>query len=296
MASPRILICATGTKGLEFVRHALGSFDVCAVVSYPQSNVTDDAYQHIAALCKSSSIHCVEQKRPDFNSLPPFDVCFLVGWQFLLPQTDQRFIVFHDSLLPKYRGYGPTISALLDGETRIGVSALLPVTAMDAGPILGQEAIDISYPITITQAFKHLSGCYNRLADHIVRAYIKGDYQSLAKPQNERLATYSLWRDAEDQWIDWSMPSDYIERLVNALTYPYTGARTLFEGQELIIHDVRTEAETVFAERHPGKFWLLQDNQPTIVCGTGMLTILKATDTNGTPVQFTRLRTRFTNR
>ena len=51
------------------------------------------------------------------------------------------------------------------------------------------------------------------------------------KKQNEKEASYSLWRDEEDYFINWSLGAKTIERTINATGFPYSGARTNMENQ-----------------------------------------------------------------
>lgn len=290
--SLRILICASGVKGLNFLENIIRKWSISAVISYPQPNVTDDAYNAICHACETNNIKLVQATRPSLSSLEPFDLCFVIGWQYLFPEVNERVIVFHDSLLPKYRGYSPTVAALLAGDKHIGVTALLPNGTMDGGVILAQEAIDIEYPITIGTAFEKLSACYSILAERIIVAAQNKKLVSSGKPQDDTQATYSIWRDHNDQKIDWTKDSGYIERFVNALTWPYTGARTLYEGQEIIVQAAYADQDITFVERHPGKLWNIHNNQPVIICGNGMLRITSATTTENVPVTFSRIRTR----
>lgn len=50
----------------------------------------------------------------------------------------------HPSLLPKFRGASPIISAILSGEKETGTSIMLLDEQMDHGPIVAQESLDIS--------------------------------------------------------------------------------------------------------------------------------------------------------
>jgi methionyl-tRNA formyltransferase len=54
----------------------------------------------------------------------------------------------HPSLLPKYRGPSPIVSALLDGETTLGVSIMKLDKEMDHGPILVQNAFTVDVEAT----------------------------------------------------------------------------------------------------------------------------------------------------
>ena len=39
-------------------------------------------------------------------------------------KNSENLIVFHDSLLPKYRGFAPLVSQLINGEEYLGVTAI----------------------------------------------------------------------------------------------------------------------------------------------------------------------------
>src|SRR5436305_15270287 len=50
----------------------------------------------------------------------------------------------HASLLPKYRGVSPISAAILQGDTKTGVTIMLIDAGVDTGPILLQRAIPIA--------------------------------------------------------------------------------------------------------------------------------------------------------
>ena len=68
--------------------------------------------------------------------------------------------MFHDSLLPKYRGFAPLVKGLICGETRFGVTALFGASQYDAGDILFQASVGITYPIAISDLITRVADCY----------------------------------------------------------------------------------------------------------------------------------------
>ena len=69
-----------------------------------------------------------------------------IAWKFLLPMKINDYlqyplIVFHDSLLPKYRGFAPTPTAIMCGETDIGVTAIFANAQVDEGDIVAQKSV-----------------------------------------------------------------------------------------------------------------------------------------------------------
>jgi hypothetical protein len=117
----RPTVLATGYRGAAFVA-GLVAAGVCPVrvVTYPQAGDQSGAFESLVRLCGSHGIGVEESRRPRVDSER---LVFLVGWQFLLGEGHERCVVFHDSLLPKLRGFSPTVNALLRGEEIIGVTA-----------------------------------------------------------------------------------------------------------------------------------------------------------------------------
>jgi methionyl-tRNA formyltransferase len=203
-------------------------------------------------------------------------------------------VVFHDSLLPKLRGFNPTVTALIAGETEVGVTAFSPAggdpAIADSGPIFGQEKLPVAYPTTIRDVYEQLGLAYCRLADRVVQAASAGPLAFL--PQAAADATYSLWRDEDDYRIDWAKAAADIRRFVDAVGWPYLGAKSTMQGRDIRIDRVEPCPDIVFANRCPGKIWSLSDGGAVVVCGSGLLRITAARETDGSPVRFASLRVR----
>src|SRR5215472_4617343 len=146
----RLVIGVVGLKGLAFTETLLrNAISIDEIVTYQQPDDRADSFNSLRDIANTFSISFTETRYPHF---PLGDLAFLVGWQFLLPHADSDVIIFHDSLLPRYRGFAPTTTALIKGDTEIGVTAISPSEAVDEGPIFGQKSTSISYPIKIKEA------------------------------------------------------------------------------------------------------------------------------------------------
>ena len=53
------------------------------------------------------------------------ELALAIGWKKLINSSYQQVVVLHDSLLPKYRGWNPLLTALINGDSRIGSTALI---------------------------------------------------------------------------------------------------------------------------------------------------------------------------
>lgn len=278
-----------GFKGANFVEKICALCNVAFISTYKVKGTYDDSYDRIKKFCKENNFTFTE--RSDINNeLRKADLIFIVGWQYIIEPVDERFVVFHDSLLPKYRGFAPTVTALIQGEEKIGVTALRPSELADYGPVYSQKSVEITYPIKIKDALLLLNDCYVEIGIELLDRIVKGSLT--CNQQNESESSHSIWRDEKDYFIDWQWPSDRIARFVDAVGWPFAGARTLFRGMEIIIDDAEVANELIFAERHPGKIWSLDKGLPVIVCGKGMLRILSARDADGNKILFNKLRER----
>jgi methionyl-tRNA formyltransferase len=290
----RIALFAAGPKGANFLRNFCGRDAVDLVVSYPSKGLQHDAYADIQAICRAKNYKLAERTDIRAADYAAADLVLLMGWQWMSSEVDRRFVVFHDSLLPKFRGFNPTVTALIAGETEIGVTAFSPASGdaavPDSGPIFGQEKIPVAYPVTIREFYEQLGLAYCRLADRVLAAATAGPLRF--SPQNAADATYSLWRDEDDYRIDWIVAAPDICRFVDAVGWPYLGAKTTMQGRDIRIDRVEPCPDIAFANRCPGKIWSLAEGCPVVVCGSGLVRITAAREADGSPVRFTSLRVR----
>ena len=83
----------------------------------------------------------------------------LVSFGRIIPQEiidlfTPAIVNVHPSLLPKYRGPSPIESAILNGDTKTGVSLMKLSKEMDAGDIYSQEEIKLSKTETASELYE----------------------------------------------------------------------------------------------------------------------------------------------
>lgn len=211
-----------------------------------------------------------------------------------IPGKTETLIVFHDSILPKYRGFNPLVSYLINGEKEIGVTALKAVKIFDAGPIIEQKITKIKYPIKIAEAIDLLSAEYGSLLNAVLNKIAKGELKGVE--QNQADATYSLWRDEEDYNINWNKSASEIKRFIDAVSYPYNGASTFLNGKKIIIRDSEIQPDVVIENRCPGKVLFKEGSSLVIVCGKGLLKVKEFYSESGELIHFNKFRLRFESR
>lgn len=261
-----------GEKGYRVLDEILNTFSeevIAFVVLAKDKNIHKDFYDEILCLCKEHGINYYDRSDNYYNSSI---TCFAIGWRWII--NSDNLIVFHDSILPKYRGFSPLVNMLINGEEKLGVTALKAVSEYDKGPIISQRTIKIHYPIKIQEAISIISPLYAALAIEIIDKIINGIDLSI-EYQNELDASYSLWRNEDDYQINWSASSDEIERFVNAVGYPFKGASTYLNDIKIRVTDVTPYPDVEIQSRadHIGKVIFMDSGLPVIICGKGLIKI-----------------------
>ncbi len=98
-------------------------------------------------------------------------------------------INIHPSLLPRHRGPSPIQQIILDGDTITGVTLILTVNKMDAGPIISQVSVKLSGTETSSILKEYLGRLAANLLLNSLPYYLAGDLKPLE--QNDEKATYT---------------------------------------------------------------------------------------------------------
>lgn len=303
----KLLICCATEKGYQVLQAIHREFPglIGLVSGFIDKKDISDSGNKIREFCKQNKINYISSGdlKSDWSGhLSRFEIgsMFIIGWRYLVPlelneTLDYDIIIFHDSLLPEYRGFCPTASAIINGETEAGVTAFYAVEEVDAGPIISRDSVEIGRADTIREVMEKQAGLYVKFAIALAEK-IKSGEEIASVPQDHSRASYSIWRDEFDMQIDWQQSAESIFNFIRALTYPYTGAYTYYQDKKVIINSVEVLKDLNFEIRYPGKFWRLEDGLPVVVCGDGLIRITDCNLENGDTITFSRLRSRFYSR
>lgn len=247
--------------------------------------VEEDYSLKIKELCHTENI--IHYSRADFTEKAPnCNYLIAIGWRWLVDTQKYKLVTLHDSLLPAYRGFNPLVTALIEGDRQIGVTAILANEEIDAGSIIVQESMNIDYPLKINEAIDLVSILYGKIFVNILKSN-----EIITFEQDHSAATYSLWRNEDDYLIDWKESSDRIIRTIDALGFPYKGAYTNYDKKIVRVLKAEEIEDIKIINRTPGKILTIKNNCPTIVCGKGLIVIKKAIyDIAKTNVVFNKLR------
>jgi len=172
----------------------------------------------------------------------------------------------HPSLLPRHRGAAPVASTILAGDAQGGVSLMVMIAELDAGPIVAQWPV----PLTGRESTPELEERLAQLAAEVVppelEIWARGEIAPTA--QDERLATMIRPFRRTDGWIDWRQSATTIDRRVRALQ-PWPGAWTTLDGLRLHVR----AAHPVAGVDGPLVGTVLPGEWPLVACGQGALAL-----------------------
>ena len=272
---------ALGYKGYECLKAFVSEFGtdhVSFVVSARDKNVKEDYYQAIERFCSDNGIVFSDRINPVKRSAI---LKFAIGWRWIISEDD-NLVVFHDSLLPKYRGFAPLVNALINGEREIGVTALKAESEYDSGDLISQKSISVEYPKKIEDAISDVSELYVDILLEVCQTVISGEILNYYV-QDQSRASYSPWRNDLDYKVNWDRSSQYISRFICAVGYPYKGTETTINGKRVRILDSEVVEDVDVEDRsqHIGKIIFMNSGLPTIICGEGLLKLINIVDEQG---------------
>ncbi len=158
--------------------------------------------------------------KPDLQIVVAFRMLPEVVWR--LP----KFGTFnlHASLLPDYRGAAPINWAIINGETKTGVTTFFIDDKIDTGEIILQESIDIDPGDNALSLHDKLMNIGSQLVLKTVDLISNGDIKTIPQPKVDLPKKAPKLRHENTQ-IDWQEHGINIHNLIRGLS-EYPGAWT----------------------------------------------------------------------
>lgn len=207
------------------------------------------------------------------KSLDP-DLIVVVAYGQIIPSSiiylpKYHSINVHFSLLPKYRGASPVQWAILNGETKTGVTIFELNEKMDEGDILVQEEVEI---LPGEKAFELESRLAEKGAKLLIKTISEIDRIKPVK-QDHSQATYAPRLRKEDGRIDWRKDALFIERQVRAMT-PWPSAYTFFKEKRIKIKE-GTKLDLSSELCSPGKIQAIKKEGIEVCSGEGSIYLIE---------------------
>ena len=153
----------------------------------------------------------------------------------------------HASLLPNYRGAAPINWAIINGETKTGVTTFFIDDKIDTGAMILNSEIAIDENENAGQLHDRLMNLGSTTVVDTLELIQKGDLTTIVQKDNADIKTaYKL--NKENCKIDWSKPAVEINNLIRGLS-PYPAAWCFFtdKSEEL---NVKIYESKILIEEH----------------------------------------------
>jgi methionyl-tRNA formyltransferase len=156
----------------------------------------------------------------------------------ILTHPTMGTIQYHPSLLPRHRGASAINWAIINGETKTGLSIFWPDAGLDTGPILMQREVEIEpddtlgtvyfdklFPAGVAALVESVALVEQGKAPRIVQDLTQGEYEPVCKSMK----------------VDWMYPVNVVYNVIRGCN-PSPGATARFGDAEIKILDCQKRA------------------------------------------------------
>ncbi|MBN1255921.1 MAG: methionyl-tRNA formyltransferase [Deltaproteobacteria bacterium] len=171
----------------------------------------------------------------------------------------------HPSLLPKYRGAAPINWAIINGETRTGVTTYCMNEGMDTGAVLLVREVEIRADETAEELGERLAAIGGELARETVQGLKEQSLQPI--PQDEQGTSYAPLLKKADGLIQWNEEAGRIRNQIRGMV-PWPVAYTVWGDKRIKVFRVKVGD----GRSTPGEIISLEEGIE-VACGTSSLII-----------------------
>ncbi len=268
----KIIFMGTPAFGATILNELLKEHEISLVVVQPDkpssrqklifSPVKELALKHNLKIFQPLNI----TKETQAIFLAPCDLIVTAAYGQMIPEAVLNYPPFrsinvHASLLPKYRGGAPIQRALMNGDTKTGISIIYMEKKMDAGDILAQAELAITKD-------DNASSLFTKLADLGAKMILKTikDLQSgliIPKKQDPLAVSYAYNLTKEDERLNFSLPAQKLYYQIKALANS-PGAYFMIDGLIYKVYD--SDVKELNHRALPGQIIALDKTSFTIAC------------------------------
>jgi len=282
----RIVFCGTPAFAVPSLVRLIAQpeFEIVGVVTQPDRPRGRGRQIAVSAVKSAAAeagipIYQPEKIRSDeayeyFRYLAPDVVVIIAYGQIISPRLIAiprlGWINVHASLLPKYRGAAPINWAIINGETRTGVTTMQIDAGLDTGDMLLKYETAIGVDETAPELTVRLSEAGAPLIVETLQKLDRGEITPT--PQDNSQATVAPVLKKDDGKIDWQLSARKIYNRIRGLQ-PWPGAFTTFRGRNCQIWG--KPLKPVAAGGEPGIILSTQEDGLLVICGGPIASVLR---------------------
>lgn len=257
-------ILCSGALGLNTLKKIRNEYSIKFILTDKNSNeIIDFANKHNIPVYAGNP-----RKGKGYNFIDKLkvDVIASINYLFLIEQdiiNHSNLITFniHGSLLPKYRGRTPHVWAIINGETKTGITAHLIDESCDTGKIIYQIEVPIEINDTGAMILDKYAQLYYPLVKEVLNNIESDKLNFINQDENE--ATYFGKRTPADGEINWNWKKERIRNWVRAQANPYPGAFSFYNNKKVIIDKMSFSDEKTLPMQKNGE--IIQESPQLIV-------------------------------
>ena len=247
----------------------------------------------VKQLAEECDLELLQPERIDADCLKllrqeDIELLVVVAYGLLLPPALFDFlpgINVHASLLPRWRGAAPIEHAIMAGDSETGISIMRMVPALDQGPVLAQDRLEIKADSTADSLRSRLAIMG---ADMLIECLMKieKDGWPLGQLQDDSQSCYAGKIDKTMLQLDLRQSNLELDRQIRALAACWFDYRQ----QRLIVRQARpVDLPPTFEQLQPGSLSLVSKNRLLLHCGQGALELLRIQRPGKNPVNATEM-------
>jgi methionyl-tRNA formyltransferase len=180
-------------------------------------------------------------------------------------------ICYHPSILPRHRGASAINWALIQGDTRTGLTIFWVDKGIDTGPILLQKEVEIKPDDTTGSLY------FNKLFPMGVDAMVEAvEWIKKGKapriPQDDSKATYEPPCDDRVASVNFEKSIKDIYNLIRGCD-PQPGAYTIYQGKRVRFYEAKMSPSAI--HKQPGEIVSIEEGNVQIAVKGGIIQIGK---------------------
>lgn len=276
----KVVFLGNHTVGVRALQALLDQTEVVGVVAHPPDEEDGVVYESVYdfAVNKKLPVHRGTGKNSKtfefIEKLKP-DLLWVTDFRYIIPESLINIaplgaVNIHPSLLPKYRGRAAINWAIINGEKEFGLTTHFIDSDVDTGDIIEQLIIPIAADEYIGEALTKSYPLYYNITYNVIELFKKGIVER--RPQTDKFPVFPR-RTAEDGKIDWNKPANEIYNLIRAVSHPYPGAFSFYEGNKIFIWKAAVINTDSFSHLINGVIVKKELNSIKIKCVDGLIDI-----------------------
>ena len=237
---PRVVFMGTPTFSVPVLDALIKNYKVKAVVTQPDKQVGRSgklAKPPVKILAEENNILVIQldkikEQYEEIIALEP-DLIVTCAYGQILPKELLDYpkygcINVHASLLPKLRGGAPIHRAIINGDSKTGITIMYMAEGMDDGDIITQSEIEITNTDTASTLHDKLSILGSKLLIETLPSILDGTNTRTAQELSE--VTFAPIIKKEDEKLDFSKTSKEVYNKIRGLN-SFPGAYFMLDGK-----------------------------------------------------------------